>query len=172
MVRRFGCVRVLAPVLATVAGSAPALAQQAVILVRHAEQALVGGMMDGDPPLTEEGSRRAKILAGALKDTGVKAIFVSQYVRARETAAPLAAALGSPVQVVAKDDLTGLSEQLRQHHANDTVLVVGHSDTIPALLKSWGHPAPVEIGRREFDSVWVVVPRSGQAPVVSRLRLP
>ncbi|HEY8566567.1 MAG TPA: phosphoglycerate mutase family protein [Beijerinckiaceae bacterium] len=164
--------RVLTLILATVPASAPAFAQQAVILVRHAEQALVGGMMDGDPPLTEEGSRRAKVLAGALKDAGVKAIFVSQYVRSQETAAPLAAALGSPVQVVAKDDLTELSDRLRQQHASDTVLVVGHSDTIPALLKNWGHTAPVEIGRREFDSVWLVVPRTGQAPIVSRLRLP
>ncbi len=171
VVRSVGA-NVLILAAALMAGTAPAWAQQAVLLVRHAEQALVGGMMDGDPPLTEEGSHRAKALAGVFKDSGVKAIYVSQYVRSKETAAPLAAALGSPVHVVAKDDLAGLSERLRQQHAGDTVLVVGHSDTIPALLKSWGHAAPTEIGKTEFNSVWLVVPRPAGVPIVSRLRLP
>lgn len=159
-------------VASTFAITLPAAAQQAVILVRHAEQTLVGGMMDGDPPLNEDGNRRAKSLAAVLKDTGVTAVYASQYARSQETAAPIAAALGSPVKVVAKDDLVALSEQLRSQHGGETVLVVGHSDTIPALLKLWGHPQPTEIGRTEFNSVWLVVPRQAGPPLVSRIRLP
>ncbi len=46
----------LALILATlVLQSQAGLAQQAVILLRHAEQTPVGAMMDGDPPLNEMG---------------------------------------------------------------------------------------------------------------------
>jgi hypothetical protein len=73
---------------------APGLAQQTIILVRHAEQTPTGGMMDGDPPLNEDGARRAQALASVLKDAGVRAIYVSQYARAQQTAEPLARGLG------------------------------------------------------------------------------
>jgi broad specificity phosphatase PhoE len=152
-------------------GLAPAFAQQAVILVRHAEQALVGGMMDGDPPLTEDGTRRAQSLVGLLKDAGVTAIYASQYLRSRETATPLAQALNLEVRTAPKDDLMALAERLRTEHGSDTVLVVAHSDTIPALLKLWGHPAAMQVGKTEFNGLWFVVPRQGQVPIVSRLRL-
>jgi hypothetical protein len=51
------------------------------------------------------------------------------------------------------------------------VLVVAHSDTIPPLLKLWGHEASVEVGKAEFNSLWLVVPREGKPPLVSRLKL-
>jgi hypothetical protein len=44
-------------------------------------------------------------------------------------------------------------------------------NTIPALLKLWGHAAAVEVGKQEFNSLWLVVPRDGRPPVVSRLKL-
>ena len=122
-----------------------AAAQQAVFLVRHAEQALLGGMMDGDPPLTEEGSKRAQALAGVLKNAGVTAIYVTEYTRSRETADPTAKNLNLTPVVVTKDDIASLAERLRTQHSQDTVMVVAHSDTIPALLKLWGHPDPVQV---------------------------
>ena len=147
------------------------LAQQAVILLRHAEQTPVGAMMDGDPPLNELGWRRAEALGAALKDAGITAVVTSPYARARQTAEPLAKALGLEPRTLAKDDLPALVAALRAQHAGDTVLVVAHSDTIPALLKLWGHAAAVEVGKQEFNSLWLVVPRDGRPPVVSRLKL-
>jgi broad specificity phosphatase PhoE len=73
--------------------------------------------------------------------------------------------------VVAKDDLSALTERLKAHDGQGAVLVVGHSDTIPALLKAWGHPQPVTIDKTEFNSLWFVVSRPEGAPFVSRLRL-
>jgi broad specificity phosphatase PhoE len=158
-------------ILATGALMTPSLAQQTIILVRHAEQNLTGGMMDGDPPLNEAGTQRAQALASVLKDAGLRAIYVSQYARAQQTAEPLARSLGLKTEVVAKDDLKALTERLKAHEGQGAVLVVGHSDTIPALLKAWGHPEPVSIEKTEFNSVWFVVPRTDGAPLVSRLRL-
>jgi broad specificity phosphatase PhoE len=150
---------------------APGLAQQTIILVRHAEQTLTGSMMDGDPPLNEDGARRAQALASVLKDAGVRAIYVSQYARAQQTVEPLARGLGVKPEVVAKDDLSALTERLKAHDGQGAVLVVGHSDTIPALLKVWGHLQPVTIDKTEFNSLWFVVSRPDGSPFVSRLRL-
>ena len=146
-------------------------AQQAVIVVRHAEQTLVGGMMDGDPPLNEDGAKRARSLLDRLNAAGIKAIYTSQYARSRETAEPLARATGAKSYVVPKDDLAALTAHMRQHHADDVIAVVGHSDTIPAMLKAWGHTHPVQIGKMEFDGLWIVVPRGEAPPAVARLRL-
>lgn len=160
--------------VAAIAPAAPATqayAQQAVLVVRHAEQTLVGGMMDGDPPLNEDGAKRARSLPERLGAASIKAVYASQYARSRETAAPLAQAMGAKSYVVPKDDLAALTAHMREHHAGDVVAVVGHSDTIPAMLRAWGHPDPVQVGRMEFDGLWIVVPREGAAPVVTRLRL-
>jgi broad specificity phosphatase PhoE len=71
---------------------------------------------------------------------------------------------------VPKDDLAALTAHMRQHHADDVIAVVGHSDTIPAMLKAWGHTHPVQIGKTEFDGLWIVVPRGEAAPFITRLR--
>jgi broad specificity phosphatase PhoE len=148
-----------------------ALAQQTIIILRHAEQTLVGGMMDGDPPLNETGQRRAEQLKSLLGDAAISAIYASQYTRAQQTVEPLSRAIGRDIHVVPKDDLIALAAKLRSEHGGQIVLVVAHSDTIPKLLAMLGHLQSVEIGRTEFNSLWLVVPRAEGPPLVSRLRL-
>src|SRR5688500_9156051 len=81
----------LAAVAALGAGARAPEAAFTVFLVRHAEKA---AEPREDPPLTDVGRARADALARALGDSGVKAIYTSQYVRTRATAEPLAARLG------------------------------------------------------------------------------
>ncbi|WP_083269591.1 SixA phosphatase family protein [Bosea vaviloviae] len=164
----FGLVVLTASIaLAPLEGSA----QQAILLLRHAEQTPTGGMMEGDPPLNEHGQRRADQLSSLLKDAGIAAIYSSQYTRARQTVEPLAQAVGRDIRVIQKDDLAGLAARLSTEHAGEVVLVVAHSDTIPKLLAALGHAAPVEIGRSEFNNLWFIVPRADNPPLVSRLKL-
>jgi broad specificity phosphatase PhoE len=148
----------------------PALTQQAVIIVRHGEQTQTGGgMMDGDPPLNETGQRRAAALAENLRDAGVTVIITSQYARARQTAEPLAAALRVEPLIVRKDDAAGLTDALKRQ-GGATVLVVGHSDTIPSILTALGHGGAIEFPKTEFNNAWLVVPRAEGKPVVTRVR--
>src|ERR1700694_910208 len=68
-----------------------------LVLVRHADKAAEPA---DDPPLTAAGAKRAQDLAAALRTAGVTAIITTQLRRTRETAQPLATALGLVAQVV------------------------------------------------------------------------
>ena len=97
-------------------------------LVRHAEKVADGSR---DPALTGPGSARAERLAVWLSPRGLEAIWSSDYIRTRDTAAPSARSLGLEVQIYDPANLAGLALQLRE--AGQNALVVGHSNTTPQL---------------------------------------
>jgi probable phosphoglycerate mutase len=68
-----------------------------IVLIRHGEPEWVrDGLNVVDPPLTSRGLAQAERLAEALAGEAFDEILVSPLVRARQTAAPLLAALGRP----------------------------------------------------------------------------
>lgn len=145
-------------------------AQQVVILVRHAE--LQGAAM-AEPkhlPLSEAGEARAKRLASMLKDSGIGAIYVTDFVRTNKTAEPLARELNKELTVLPKGDPRELVERLRKNHGGQTVLLVGHTDTLPGLLKALGHPLDIKIEPQDYSNIFVVIPKSDGAPTFLRLR--
>ncbi len=144
-------------------------AQQAIFVVRHAER-----LDDSrDSLLSEAGLRRAEVLARLLKDTGVNTIYVSDLQWTIKTAEPLAKALKLQMKNVAQyegPDMEKLVATLRAQHARDTVLVVGHSNTMPALLRALGDPNELKLSRDEYDLLMVIVPKREGRPTVLRLR--
>lgn len=147
--------RRLLPLLALLAGLAgwpPGHAEAMVFAVRHAEKA------DGpDPGLTERGRARARALADLLADAGITHVFSSDYRRTRETAEPLAARLGLPVLTYDARKLPALVERLNA--LTGRVLVVGHSNTTPALVDLLGgDPGPPIDEGSEYDRLYWVVP--------------
>lgn len=153
--------------LAALAVPAIASAQQMVILVRHAERADGGaaantGMSNApaDPGLSAAGEARAARLATLLADSRIKAIFASEFRRTKDTGAPLAAKLKIPVQSVPAKDTPGLVARLKKDHASDVVLVIGHSNTIPEVIKALGGPA-VTMADDEYTAIYVLVPATG-----------
>ena len=157
------------------AGAAQA-ADQIVFVVRHAERApatptpagtrsMLGG---DDPPLSTEGRARAVKLAAMLASADVKSIFTTEFERTRETAAPLAAKLKiQPIMSAAKDP-SALVETVR--NASGHVLIVGHSNTVPDLLKRLGVKEPITIADAEYDNLFVVVRRDAGETTLVRLR--
>lgn len=148
---------------ALVAVGLPSVAEaQMVIVVRHAERADggagVGNAMTAasDPELSAAGKARAQALAVMLKDAGVTAIYTTEYIRTKDTAAPLAAALTITAEVVAARDQAALIAKIKAH-TKGAVLVVGHSNTVPAIIKALGG-ADVTIGESEYDSLFFVAP--------------
>lgn len=148
----------------------PAWAQTTVFVVRHAEradQAAGGAMSATDPDLSAAGRARAESLAALLKDAGVTTIFVTQYKRTQQTAEPLARALGLTPVAVGSRDLDALAQKVRAASAN--VLVVGHSNSVPNLLKALGIETAIEIAETEYDNLFVVT-LTGDRPALARLR--
>jgi hypothetical protein len=142
-------------------------AQQAIFLVRHAEQA----PDVEEPPLTEVGQRRARVLAEMFKDAGINAIYTNPRLRSIQTAEPLAKTLNveSKVLPVRLDDVEGLIRALGTH-PRDRVLIVTGSLNIPHILKALGHPVEITIPLFEYDNLFVIFPKSDGPPVVLRLR--
>ena len=149
--------------------SAASAAAQTIFVVRHAERAdsAAGApaMMATDPDLSEQGRARAQSLAAMLKDANVQAIFTTQYKRTKQTAEPLAKALGVTATEVDARNMAALVQQVKGTRGN--ALVVGHSNSVPALLKELGFAAP-EIPDTEYDNLFVVT--LGDKPSMVRLR--
>jgi broad specificity phosphatase PhoE len=153
--------RVLIPMLMVGAMGIPAAAKgQMVIVVRHAERADAGASaatsMAGspDPQLSDAGKARAAKLATMLADAGVTAIYTTEYTRTKDTAAPLAAKIGVTAEVVMARDADALVAKIKAH-TSGAVLVVGHSNTVPAIIKAIGGSA-VTVADNEYDSLFFV----------------
>lgn len=149
-------------VLALVAMATWAEAQAIVFVVRHAEKAESAGK---DPALTERGRARAENLAAILRDAQVTAIYVSEFKRSQETAAALANAGGVPVKIVPAAATEELVAKLKSAAGN--VLVIGHSNTIPTILRGLGIGSPPSVSESDYDDIFVVT--LGERPTLVRL---
>lgn len=145
------------------------------ILLRHAEKSLEPV---GDPLLTAVGEARALRLANMLGGGDpaagghrIAAVYASGTRRAQSTAAPLAERLGLAVAVTPEGEPPAVVRELLRRHRGSTVVVVGHSNTVPGMVNalSDGRWSPL-IAEDEFDSLFLVtVNRAGAASWI-RLR--
>lgn len=159
-----------AAVLMVVVSAASAAAQPVVFLVRHAERADAGmaaaKAAGADPDLSGTGIARANSLAAVLKDARIKTVITTEFKRTRQTADPVAKAAGITPTVIESKDVAGVLKTISSSTGN--VLVVGHSNTVPEILKRLGVTEPVTIADDEFDSLFVVTRAS--PPAFVRLR--
>jgi broad specificity phosphatase PhoE len=138
--------RLALPLLLFVLFAAPAVALDAVYLVRHGEKAGFWPSdrdLDAFQPLSPAGAARAEALAARLKSAGIAAVYTSRTTRTLATGAPLAQATGAPLiaddATTKADEMAAFLAGLREKHATDrAVLIVGHSNTIPELLVKLG----------------------------------
>ena len=118
-----------------------------------------------DPALSAEGARHAQALASRFREDPPAAIYVSTTRRARETAAPLAARLGLAMKDYDPRDTPGLVARVKAEPG--TVLVVGHSNTVPEIVAGLGGARPADLGEGDYGDIFRVR-RDGS---VERLRL-
>ena len=173
MIRRL--LSLAAAVALAAATPAPGAAQGSaaptvVYLVRHAEKAPVPG---NDPPLSAMGEARAADLAEALADADIEAVHVTDRQRTRATAARLLERLRiEPVVttyggVPAAAHARAVADTLLRLHRGRRVLVVGHSNTVPLIVRALGGTAPDEIPDNEYDNLYIVtIPASGPPTTV------
>ncbi|HEX8308761.1 MAG TPA: phosphoglycerate mutase family protein [Allosphingosinicella sp.] len=118
-----------------------------------------------DPALSAEGARNADRLASWFKQDRPAAIYVSTTRRARETAAPLAARLGIAVKEYDPRDAPGLLARVKAEPG--TVLIVGHSNTVPDIVAGLGGARPADLAETDYGDIFRVR-RDGS---VEKLRL-
>lgn len=161
------CLFVSSGVRQSDAGAVPAqddFKATTVFLVRHAERA---DAPREDPPLLETGTARAQLLARILGKSGIKGIYTSQYLRTKATGEPLAKQLGiasvvislkttaaNPRQVSA-ESIQEITEKIYQR-AGENALVIGHSNSVPDVIKALGGDVVPTIDEKEFDDLFVV----------------
>ena len=155
--------RVILAAAALVMSASTALAQKAVFVVRHGEK-----FSEQDERLTDAGKARAARLASMLRDSGIAAVYSTDTERTIGTAKPLADALGQKVRIYPNP--SALVETLRRENAADVVLVVGHSNSVPALLEALGCAEEIKIASDEYDNLFVVVPQKDGKATLVRLR--
>jgi len=152
----------LLPTTSDVTALQPPTGTTTVILVRHAER--VPG--DGDVAISDRGRERANALARLLVDADVQAIITSQMIRTQQTADPIAKLKAIKPVVLPADKLDAVIERIRSMKSG-TVLVVHHSNTVPALVEKLGGKTP-PIQDDEFDRLIVLtIPPTGSASVVT-----
>ncbi|MEZ4992068.1 MAG: phosphoglycerate mutase family protein [Saprospiraceae bacterium] len=123
-----------------------------IILVRHAEKADDG---TSDPALTPLGQSRAQRLAAMLAPMEVDAVYSTPYKRTRLTGVPTAELKHLTVQEYSPNDKAFLSK-LTSDYAGKTILVVGHSNTIPTLVNALTGKAYEQLGESEYDKLFIV----------------
>jgi broad specificity phosphatase PhoE len=144
-------------------GQPPAETATTLLIVRHAEKAAEPA---DDPPLTDAGRRRADALAHLAASSGVSAAYATQYLRTQQTVKPLATQLGLTVRQRDADDVDGLVQQIFAENQGQTVVVAGHSGTVPLLVEKLTGSAAPPIEETEYDNLYVVTawgPGKGKA---------
>jgi phosphohistidine phosphatase SixA len=107
-------------------------------------------------------------LARVLRDSKVGTIFVTDTKRTHDTAAPLGKALGITPVVLPARDTDQLAKKLLSLGVSETALVVGHSNTVPAIVKALGSETP-PMSDSEFDRM-LVITTGGSKPAMLTLR--
>ena len=133
-------------------------AAQPVYVLRH----LNTPAGEPDPDLLPEGRAAAIALADLMETDRFQgahrpvAIYVSDYKRTRQTAAPTAARLALNLTVYDPRDTAGLIARVRAE--TGPVLIVGHSNTVPDIVAALGGERPAPLSHPDFGDLWVVAP--------------
>lgn len=144
----------------------PLTAQTTIYLVRHAEKAAAPA---DDPPLTAVGKERAARLVEVMKTSGVSVVYTTPLARTRETAAPVAAALNAKLleTPVTREYAAETAARIKRDDAGTAVLVVGHSNTTPALAKALTGVDVPQIPDPEHDHLFIItIARDGKTTLV------
>lgn len=124
------------------------------VVVRHAEKATDD---PENPRLSGLGQARAAALAERLRDAPLVAAYATEFRRTQQTAQPAADAHRLPVTAYyARGPASEIAAQWKQAHATGTVLVVGHSNTVPDLVAALCGCVAAPMDDSEYDRLSIV----------------
>ena len=122
-----------------------------IYLIRHAEKADASK----NPNLSDMGAMRASHWDDIFSDIHFDAIYSTNYNRTQQTAAPTA--LTQKVSVTTYDPKDLSLAKIKATHEGQTILIVGHSNTIPALVNQLiGSKRYPDIEETAFGNLYIV----------------
>ncbi len=120
-----------------------------IYVVRHAERTA------GDD-LLPAGVTRAIELQRVLSQAKVDSVFSTDSLRTRKTVKPLADAMGLPLIIY--NNNTALLDRILKNSKGKTLLVGGHSNTVPDFIQLCGCPLPYSnIPGTQFDNLYLII---------------
>ncbi|MEP6787056.1 MAG: phosphoglycerate mutase family protein [Acidobacteriota bacterium] len=139
-----------------------AQSKKTIVLVRHAEKAAATEMdKTGDVDLSPEGRARADRFAKAIKKYKPHEIFATDYKRTRQTAEPIAKLRGKTIQTYDPAKQAELIPKILAS-TTDHYLIVGHSNTIPALANLFMKKEVFkQLPDPEYGVFWVIKMKNG-----------
>jgi broad specificity phosphatase PhoE len=137
------------------------------VVVRHAEKATDDAR---DPGLSAAGQARASALARGLAATPLAAAYATQYKRTQQTAMLAAGASGIAItSYEASQSVGDFVARLRRAHAQGTVLVVGHSNTVPGIVAALCACSVAPLDEGVYDRWYEIrIDAAGQAALTQR----
>ena len=137
-----------------------------LILVRHAEKKIVPPE-NKDPDLSPAGQARAEELARMFSDSGIAAIYATQYKRTQQTVKPLADKLNLSVTQIEAKKTADLVKQIRARNTGQVIFIAGHNNTVPEIIAAMGGPQLPIIPETEYDNLYILIVQSdGSAKLV------
>jgi len=126
-----------------------------LILVRHAEKKIVPPE-NKDPDISPAGQARAEEIAHMFSESGIAAIYATQYKRTQQTVKPLADKLGLTVTHIEAKQTAELVKQIRAKNTGQVVFIAGHNNTVPEIIAAMGGPQMPIIPETEYDNLFIL----------------
>jgi phosphohistidine phosphatase SixA len=139
-----------------------------VILVRHAEKNIEPE--NPNPALSPAGMERAQTLVHVLGQSGITAVYATQYIRTQFTVAPLASHRGLTVTQIEAGNVAELVRQIKTNNAGGTVFATGHNNSVPAIIAALGGETFPIIPEYEYDNMFIVIVQRFRKTRVIRLK--
>lgn len=137
--------------------AASSVAAQTVVIVRHAEKVDASA----DPLLSDAGQARARALTAELADAHPSIILTSPLQRTILTAAPTAEYHSVTSEAVSLEGggaahIAATVARVRGLPKDATVLIVGHSNTVPLIARALGYAEAADMPECEYDRMTVL----------------
>jgi broad specificity phosphatase PhoE len=134
-----------------------------IYLLRHAEKAADG---TADPGISDAGRERTKAWGEYFKDKKIKSYYSTKYKRAVETASwtgtytlPNPGVPGTTTSLNLRnyDPMTFSLNDVAQKHKAESIVIVGHSNTIPTLVNNFiGDRKYPDMQENEFGNLYII----------------
>ncbi len=133
-----------------------------IFIVRHAEK-----QTGNDPVLTAEGNKRAGDLMRLLQNEGIQKIYASKTRRTQNTGDSLRIQMNIAMALYDADTLCDklISAIMENRDFGKTILIIGHSNTIPQIIRKFGvqdYPYG-DLGDNDFDNLFVITYKKEKA---------